>query len=262
MNELSNTILEKIKHDQVRPIPRWEFLLKDWVIWAGFAVSVIVGSVAYCVALFMLTTQDWDIYRYVGSNPFVDALSGLPYVWLVLLILFAALAYYQIRHTQSGYRYRVIGVILVSIGASIIFGTILHLSGFGDYIDNAMARNLSVYRHLTPDRQAVWTQPEKGLLAGKITDISNSQSGLVTIKDFHGHSWLIQYHEAVIDPRVKVRIGEYIKMVGEQLDATHFMASEILPWQMSRWIDEYESTNEQSVIIFPNDSQPIIIQFN
>ncbi|MFA5052329.1 MAG: hypothetical protein WC544_04720 [Patescibacteria group bacterium] len=262
MNNLSQNILEKIKQEKVKPIPRWEFLLKDWVIWTGFGVSVLIGSVAYCVALFMLTTQDWDLYRYVGSNPIIDALSGLPYIWLVALILFMSLAYYNFRHTQSGYRYRTYGIVLMGIGASIVIGSILHVSGFGDYVDNALASNLPMYRQLTPDRQSTWTQPEKGLLAGKIIGLNSADIYAVSIKDFRGQMWVINVQEAVIDPRATITDGEYIKIIGRKIDSYQFIASQIMPWQMSRWIEECETTNDQSVIIFPNGSVPVIIEVN
>ncbi|MFA6553431.1 MAG: hypothetical protein WCT27_03310 [Patescibacteria group bacterium] len=262
MNTISDQALEKLKSQHMKPIPRWEFLLKDSVIWAGFMVAVLVGSVAYCVALFLLTTQDWDLYRYVGSNAFADALSGLPYLWLIILLLFVLLAMYNFRHTQSGYRYRVWGVIVASIGASIVIGSVLHVTGFGNYLDRVMADNLPVYRQLTPDRQSVWTQPEKGLLSGKILTPENLLPNTVTIRDFKGKKWLISVNSALVDPSVRLEIGQYIKLVGQKTSTGQFQATHIMPWNMQRWIEEYETSQDQSILFFTNPGQSFIIRYN
>lgn len=262
MNTLSDLTLEKIKNRHVKPIPRWEFLLKDSVVWISFAVAVLVGSIAYCTALFMLTTQDWDLYRYMGSNAFSDALSGLPYLWLIILLLFILLAIYNFRHTQSGYRYRVWGVVLASIGASIIIGSILQVTGFGNYLDRVLAVNLPVYRQLTPDRQSVWTQPDKGLLAGKIIKPETMVPNTITIRDFKGRTWHVTVISALIDPNTQFGVGGYIKIVGQKISADQFQASHIMPWLMQRWIEENNESLYQSVLFFTNASQSFIIRFN
>ncbi len=259
MNSISSQTLEKLKAQHVTPIPRWEFLLKDSVVWVGFVIAVLIGSVAYCVAFFMLSTQDWKLHDYVGGSALADALSGLPYLWFIVLILFMALAMYNFRHTQSGYRYRVWGVVMASIGASILIGSALHYTGFGNFLDRVMAENMPVYRQLTPDRQSVWTQPEKGLLSGKILQPDQAMPNTLVIKDFKGKKWLISINSAVIDPHLNFSVGQYIKIVGQKTDSNQFQASHIMPWNMQRWIDDYNEIQDESILFFTNPRQSLII---
>jgi hypothetical protein len=154
------------------------------------------------------------------------------------------------------------GVVVASIGASIMIGSILHITGFGDYLDHVMADNLPVYRQLTPDRQSVWTQPEKGLLSGKIIKPDDALSNTITIRDFKGKKWLISINSALVDPHVQLAVGQYIKLVGSKIGTDQFMATHIMPWDMQRWIEDYDDSLEQSIIFFSNPRQSLVIQFN
>ena len=80
-NNIPNQVLEKIKN--IRPTPRWQFLLRDYSVWILGAVSLALGSLSFSVVLFMLANNDWDIYSEISNSFFKFLLITLPYFWLV-----------------------------------------------------------------------------------------------------------------------------------------------------------------------------------
>ena len=66
---ISKKILQKIRKEQIKPKPKWEFLLKNYVFWGAFILSIIVGGLASSVAIFRLVNNDWDIMHKLGHHP-------------------------------------------------------------------------------------------------------------------------------------------------------------------------------------------------
>ena len=237
MGELEKKILEKIKEEKIVPKPRWQFLLKDYSIWSAFLVSVVVGGLAFCVALSITVDNDWDIYRYLSISPVKHMLLSLPYLWIVLLFLFLALAFYNYKHTKIGYRHSVFIVLGLSIAGSILLGYVFHSAGIGRKIDRIFARNVPLYQEMEccSNRKDIWSQPDKGLLGGRILNV-RFEDGF-DLEDFQGIVWQVEKNgQVLIREPFLVRVGEGVKLIGEERAQQHFWAREIRHWD--GWEDE------------------------
>src|SRR3989339_797248 len=97
-NNIPNQVLEKIKN--IKPTPRWQFLLRD-----------------YSVLKFLLIT--------------------LPYFWLVFLLLFLLAAYYNFKNTKQGYKFPFYKISLISILSSMLIGVFLYNLGIAQAIEDS-----------------------------------------------------------------------------------------------------------------------------
>jgi len=232
MGDLGKKVLERIKAEKIEPKPRWQFLLRDCLIWTAFSISVIVGALSFGVILFVFLSNDWDLYKYLQVNPFQHFIFSLPYLWVIVLLVFLALAYYNYKHTKSGYRWEAYYVWGLSILASVILGLLFHFAfGLGEKIDRALSGNLPVYAriHAYCNRKNVWSQPEKGLLAGEVKKIEDDDG--FELEDFKGLAWYVEKDEKLLMPvGFVVVVGRKVKLIGEKRDEKLFRAWEIRTW--------------------------------
>ena len=81
---IAKKVLEQIKSKGILPKPRWRFLLKDYLIWLFFGLTIIVGSLASSIIIFMVRSNDWDLYNRLHL-PFF--LKTLPYFWIIIFFI-------------------------------------------------------------------------------------------------------------------------------------------------------------------------------
>ncbi len=228
MKKLSDKIVNKIKEEKIKPKAKWVFLLKDYFIWSAFGVSIIIGGLAFVVILFLLTTNDWDMHKYLGEGFGVYFLTALPRVWIGTLILFLLVAYYNYRHTKGGYRYKAYLIVLGSVVTSVVIGTALFFMGLGDKIEQSFANTLPYYGGYMEHRMEIWNQPEKGLLAGEIIEIKSEN--ILMIEDFKKNIWEIDVNNALWRGGQVAKIGNKVKIIGVKKSNNIFTAQEIRPW--------------------------------
>jgi len=193
----------------------------------------VIGAISFSVILEVLADNDWDIiYRYAANNPLQRAMLSLPLFWFIFLAIFLALAYFNYKHTKSGYRHETYIILGLSIVVSIILGIILHFSfAMGEKIELAFAKNMPFYTALNShcNNREVWMQPERGLLAGTILAIAGKKQ--FDLEDFDGKPWVVD-EDSAMAMRGKDPLAEFeeVKIIGERESASSFRALEIRRW--------------------------------
>lgn len=228
MQDLSHKVLDEIKDKNITPKPKWQFVGRDLLFWSAFAVSVGVGAVAFSAMLDRITHIDWDIYPQLGRGPIIHVFMSLPYLWVVVVVLFSLLAIYNFRHTKEGYRYRPVVVITTSIVISIVGGTALFFAGAGGPIDERVAQRPPLAPFAFEHPRDVWCQPERGLLAGEIEAIDDEEKSF-RLRDLTGEPWQVLYFRAVY--QIPLFPSEQVKIIGEIIGDHLFQAAEIRPWR-------------------------------
>lgn len=228
MNNKASEILKNIEKKRIRPKSRWIFLVKDCLIWALFVLTTLIGAVAVGVIIFIINDNDWDIYRYLEKNIWSYFLILVPYFWIIILVLFSLLAYFNYMHTRKGYLLNPYLVIFSSILFSIILGWILFNNGIGEKIDKIFAQKVPYYKNTEMHKNVFWNNPEKGLLAGEIIEIEDKNS--FTLKDLEKNSWNIVGDNILWKEKVLGIKGEKIKIIGKIKNGRVFDAKEIRPW--------------------------------
>ena len=208
------------------------FLAKDYSIWTLFVLAVIIGGLAFAVILFLLTDNDWDIYKQLDKSFGEYLLLSLPYFWIIFLGFFSAAAFYNYKHTKKGYRRSPHLIVGASILVSVIVGTVFFYAGLGSRIENVFADNFPYYENFTQRRVDVWNNPERGLLSGTITEAGDKDN--FVLEDFEGKVWEIQASGTFWGGRVIFQEGEQIKIIGEKKSNSIFSAQQIRPWVKHR----------------------------
>ena len=230
MKNVSEEVFKKIKEENIKPKPYWHFTTKNYFIWFLFGISIILGSFAFSMILFIFRQLDWDIYRYLGDSFVKTVFISLPYLWLTFLILFIGVAYYNFIHTKRGYRFRFISILLISLIISAIFGVGLYFNGFSESLGNIFSEKIPYYNRLVYTCEKQWMQPQKGLLAGIITGTDFSKNSII-LTDCNNFQWEIDISDTVWKGRLIPSIGLEIKLIGKIQDTANFKAIEIRPWQ-------------------------------
>lgn len=227
-NLISKTIGE-IKKQKIVPVPRWKYLMKKYAIWAVFAGTIFFGAISFSIAFDMLRQLDWDLYRFVHQSALVYSLTLVPYFWIVCIAIFLALAFFDLRKTETGYRYGWFKISLASISGIIIAGAMLSLSGVGNEVNLILKKDIPYYgQHMIMTKEKQWMQPDSGFLAGTLTNISSDKLEIV---DLAGQKWNVLLDEqTLIRPAVSFKQGEMIKIIGSKVDKNNFRAIEIRPW--------------------------------
>ncbi|MDD2806967.1 MAG: hypothetical protein PHW95_00395 [Patescibacteria group bacterium] len=216
---LSQKVLEKIKTQHLSPKPRWEFLLKDYVVWSFFVVAILVGSLATSVLIFMVDHNDWvdDDFR-IGSVQ--NLISDLPIFWAALVLIFLFVAYYNFKHTDKGYKFNPFSVVASSILISLAVGTAVYATGGGEKLESVFYNRIPFYRQLINNGGFSWAATSDHRLAGTV---QAQRDGGFILRDFGGKVWLVYWTENGPD----IRYGIRVKMIGDVLSPNEFRADQL-----------------------------------
>jgi hypothetical protein len=226
--DLGKNVLEKIKEEKIQPKPKWIFSVKDLIFWAVFTISLILGSISTSLIIFILRGNDWDLYERLGHGLFKFVLITLPYFWLIFLVIFIVVSYYNFKNTKSGYKYNPSLILLANVLISIFLGSLIYICGLGAILQDSLERKLPPYQMMFYQRHEMWNSPEKGLVAGVIISFEDKEQ--FEIMSLERKRWEILGEDAVVAPRLILEEGERIKVIGERINIDTFRAEEIRPF--------------------------------
>ena len=229
--DISQEIFDKIK--EVKPKPRWQFLLKDYLIWFLASFSLVVSSLALAVVLYMLIDNDWDIYTSISNSLLEFVFLTLPYFWLIFLGGFILITYYNFRHTKNGYKYPLSKIFLASLLINILLGTFLYNVGVGQAIDNAVAKRVPFYKEFINKRKHIWSRVDDGFLGGVVTAIEEEY---IVIKDMEGRIWTIKHFNTTTPEFIRLELGQPVRIIGQKIDSENFEMYMILPMRGMHWM--------------------------
>lgn len=228
MNKLTNKIINKIQTEEVKPISRHVFIIRNVGLWLLSILSVGLGSISISLLIYNLINKDWDIYSHLGESMFGFLISSLPYLWIALVIISLTIGVLNFEHSKNGYKYSPLKVAITSILLSLIFGFSGSALGFGKKIDNYLGSKFTIYHSVEAEKKAVWNQPEKGLFSGTIETIYLDKK-IFTLVDLQEKQWIVNYSDATVRGKTKIEVDSEIKIIGER-DGDTIKASDIRPW--------------------------------
>lgn len=232
MNDISKETIQKIKEQGIEPHTKGYFLLKRSTVWVLFGLSVILGSIACSVAVFQIKNAEWDLFQHFRHSILESILLFVPCFWVLFLVGFSIVAYYYFRRTKSGYRYRAATAIALSIFLSVIGGVGIYATGLSERMESVFEDTLPFYRGINTRIRMVWMSPDKGLLAGKIIDVT--KEGMILLKDLDGKEWHVMADGATWRGRLSPSPNLGIKLIGTRTGKDSFSAEEVRPWHGRR----------------------------
>ncbi len=229
MGKTSKNVLEKIKKFEIKPIPKWQFMLKESFVRILFGINIFLGSIGFGIVLYLLMNSEVLQDKTLLSTFWERIIFGIPLAWILLTIFFVIVAYYNFKNTQEGYRYDVIKIFLLSIFISFFLGSILYFTRLSERLNDLFVENIPYYTHTLDLREKIWMRTEEGFLAGKIKSVDDEMK-LFELIDLEGSVWEVTYGKAMVKSRVQLVEEEEIKIIGKRVSNNIFEASEIRPW--------------------------------
>jgi len=230
MGKVSKNVLEKIKKENIKPIPKWHFMLKKSFVWNLFIVNILFGSVGFAIIIYLLVNNEALLDVSLVGNLWQWIVLVIPILWIILTLFFFFVAYYNFTKTEDAYRFSVGRKLLINIGITILLGLVLYTGGLSEKLNDLFAKNIPFYTHTLDTRFKIWMRPEEGFLAGEILEL-NEKEFSIRLLDLSGDEWSVVYRDAFVKGRVVLQKGEVIKLIGESPSEGRFVASEIRPWQ-------------------------------
>lgn len=231
--DFSQGILEKIKTEKIKPKSRWHYVLKDYVVWFAFALSIVLGSVAFSIILHFFEVNDWDAYYRLNDNFLAFILLTLPYFWLAGFALCLYVAYRYLKSTREGYRYEFAKVLALTLLFSLMFGSLLYSYGVGREVENEFANRAPFYRDLRNRQELVWFNPDQGVLAGRVVAVDENGE-FFELDDPNQVLWTVDVRDAYLMEGFMVREGFMVKVFGEREGDYLFVAEEVRPLMRER----------------------------
>jgi len=229
-NNLSKKILQKIEESKIVPKTRIHFVAEEVAVW-------IVAIIPISVGVFSVATI---IFRIVNIGPAVTAphehfeiilfTQLIPFLWVITLILFGFLAYFNLKYTKHGYRYRVSTLIGVVVTLSIVFGVLLYALGMGYLLDHTASRYVPSYRDAGEVNAGVWLAPGQGRIVGKIVSRQGNQQ--IILNDFEGQNWKVDISDISLQKQKLMNIAQPIRLLGTEGNNYTFVACDVLPWSI------------------------------
>ena len=228
LQDFSKRILHTIERDRIAPLPRWIFFVRQIALIGGFLLATFIGGISVSVILFSLSNIDEGARHLMRLHPGPFLITYLPYLWVLLLIAFGAIAYYDIRNMKGAYRYRTATMIAASIIASLVIGGIMHIAGAGRIAERRFAQLVPHYEGFDIRRRHLWMRPQEGMLAGTI--IAGAPTTTFMLEDFAGQRWTVDATTAAYRGVPNGTSGDQVRIMGTMMAPAMFRATEIFPW--------------------------------
>lgn len=223
----SKTIIDRIKEGNIRQKPKWHFTGFNLIYWTFYIICILLGAASFSVILFSIQQTDFNLISHMSHSKLEFFLALLPFFWIFILLIFLFMSIIIFRKSAKGYKYNWPKLLLLSTASSVLIGTLFFIGGGGQKIEKAFAEKLTYYESVLDNKKKVWTNPERGFLSGTLQEIN--KDGILLI-DFNNKEWDLDYSQAFISPRVLLKRGEQVKLIGEITRSKHFKVKEIRPW--------------------------------
>ncbi len=219
-NDFDKKIVTKIKEEKISPKPAWYFSFKDDVFWVLGIVLLSMGAGVISIMIYLFKYNSWDLQVETHKSFWEFFIATLPYFWIILLILFIIVLYYNFKQVKDFYRYSIWRIVFFILTISLIFGALFYSLGWGEKMDNVLGSNAPLYDTVINRHLSFWFKPDEGRLIGIVS--SKSEDNTFEIIDPQGTVWQILSSNHV-DPSV-IRLNRPVDLIGEVLLGQHFHA--------------------------------------
>jgi len=220
-NNIREEILNKIEKGEIKKKIKLQFVLRQYFVWLLAAMSIIIGSISTSIIIFSL----------VNSREIGGFLQAIPLIWVIVLIIFLATTYYNVRHTRKGYRYNFWIIFILSILISIVVGIGIFVFKGSSHIDQKIDNSFPSYKGVSGKMQDLWVSPDKGLLAGEVLVL---RGDVLSIRDFGDNEWSIDIENISNFEKNLIKDLDEVRVVGKRVGDRTFEACTVTPWVAPR----------------------------
>ncbi len=222
--KIFSEILQKIKKDQIKPIPKWQCQLINGAFWLAVVGAVILSSLFFSVVLINIFELPFEIFHHIRIGQYPGIFFRLfPFVWLSLIIIASFLSLMALHKTRYGYRYGFALLASILLTIILMFGFVLHQlrvnQPLRDFTENRIPPS---FRGGPFNKAQNEIFVEDGLLGGEIIKKTENK---IFIKNLVKEKWEVGYDDKTkIKRRTELKVGDKIIVVGEKQGGFSFKA--------------------------------------
>src|SRR5680860_440788 len=221
--KISQKIIELIAQNKIKPRGRWQFILKDILLWLSAVLSLLFSAISFSLMIFIIKNINTGFRPESQVNSFQILLVSLPYFWIFFVSAFIYIIYRQVKHTKKGYLYSLGKIIVSSVIISIAVGYLFSSLGWAESLDEELSYRAPFYSQIINPQLDFWSKPEEGRLAGVVI---NRDSDAFDLIDIEGRSWEITFIND--DLQNQVPNNTPIKLLGEVIEDNNFLAYRVM----------------------------------
>jgi len=248
---LSSSVLDRIEQEQVVPEARWRFMCMRCGMWIAWALSVILGAVATAVVLYVGEYARFALHEATHTSYVAFWVDMIPRLWVIIFASTAILAYYNLRHTNKGYRYSIAGVLVSSLSLSLVGGFLLYTAGVGYSIDTQLDKYMPRYDSLSQVQAQTWQNPLEGRLLGVFEEMETGSSSYYVFIDHVASTWSIETSELRAFDKNLLGSGKTVRILGTTTDSIKkiFHACGVFPWLFNEEMVKSDLRKERQVFL-------------
>lgn len=219
-----NKILNTIKQNGIKPIPKRHFLIKKYLVISLGVIVTILGATIFAKIVASILVTGWEYWDYVFESFYSFVYFAMPVAWIILLIIFTFLTPFIFEKTTHGYRYKKIILVMFSILISIILGLVILKVGAHTGLNKFFVQPAQ-------KREAmIWVNPSQGRLAGYIGVRGNDS---IILEDYSGKFWAIDVSNLLPASKKIYENNDQIRIIGVEIDDNTFIACQIMPFDIT-----------------------------
>lgn len=181
MNNLQNSILNKIKAGEVSMVPKWHFMLRAGLLLSGVILATLLSVYLLSFILFFLRQSGLMFAPGFGFHGISFFVMASPWLLISVTIVFLILLYFLVKQYAFSFKrpllYSMIGVVVLSLlGAWLIGQTQTH-QRLGQFMGQ---HHVPVF---TPLYRDVLDRRPEGLMVGTITELTETGFYIETERD-------------------------------------------------------------------------------
>lgn len=224
-NKQTTKIIDKIKKENIKPLPKWKVDFKSYLYWAVLIFLILVGGLFISLALIDYLNIGPELARNLKLRNFLfTVFRATPILWIILLVLSLVFGIAAFRSTKRGYRYSIVSVLILMVFLISVLGFLSHISKIDQRIKNALEDRPHLNK-FGPSHEKRFFQPENGIIVGKVEKIEGDK---IILRSPQG-KWRVYFSEDTkIKGKKEGKLGRRILVIGNKIDEENFQAKEII----------------------------------
>ncbi len=198
------------------------------MFWSLAIAAIVIGGICASVVIFIVSDFIRTGGRGFDAMPFDELAMGLPFIWLALLALFVASAFFTISKTGRAYRHGPFRLAGLATALSLGLGVLFYVSEIGKTVHAFLSAHVPAYQQMTQIPYAEWQRPDEGYLGGEALSIDREMH--MQLRGFDGKRWTVDISKAdLLLDTSPVEEGD-VAMRGQRTGPSSFAATSIAPF--------------------------------
>ena len=214
MNNVKDTVLNKIKEGEVAMRPRWHFVFKGGLALVGIGVLALWLIYLVSFIMFALATSGVIMIPAFGFQGLVGFLLALPWLLILVAAVFIVLLEILVNKYSFGYRkpllYTLFGVVgFTVVGTFLVSQTGLHDVAMQRSVESRLPVVGSMYK-------GYGIKPNEQVHIGEIVLVS--ENGFVIDERLHGELAVLVTESTRKPKEIAFRVGDRVIVFGNRLE--------------------------------------------